>query len=149
MSALSSLPTLGDLQRTPRATPKDQLPSRLDTKTAADTDDAKALEQWAKKVRHRDRERCRVCGVKTVRTLALDPKRGEAHHLRPRSCQVTRTDVRNGIWTCLSCHQKLTRHKLFPIGTGAMVFRVGRGITAKSYLDGTCDLKFKEKKPDG
>jgi ribosomal protein L37AE/L43A len=145
---LDQLPTLATMQAQRRAVAKADLPTRLDAKTAADRSDAKALQQWAHAVRARDRETCRVCQRKTVRTVALDPRRGEAHHLRPRSCLVTRTDVRNGVWTCLACHKLLTGHKLFPVGQGAdSTFKAGR--TGKTFLNGdSLTLTFVSKRPD-
>ena len=147
MGALANLPTLAEAQQTRRAVPKHAMTSRLDAKTAADKDDAKLLREWAKFVRLRDGGKCRVCKVKTVTTLELHPRRGEAHHLRPRSCLVTRTDVRNGIWVCLSCHQKLTKHQLFPLGQGPdALFTAGR--TKARFLNGaSLQLTFVAKKP--
>jgi ribosomal protein L37AE/L43A len=141
---LADLPTLADEQTRRRATPKYAIPTRLEEKIAADKTDAKALEQWAHAVRRRDRERCRVCGIRTVRTLELDPRRGEAHHIVSRTNPVIRVDVRNGLWTCGKCHSLLTRHKLFVIGTARQMFVAGR--TGKSYLNGDDPgLQFKAK----
>jgi hypothetical protein len=145
--SFADLPTLADLQARPRAVRKDRMPSRMDTKAQADQDDAKLLRRLALDVRARDLGICRVCGVQTVPTLELDPKRSECHHIVSRTCKVTRYDIRNCLHLCLACHQKVTHHKLFVVGTAAQVFRVGKGITAKTYLDATCNLQFKEKRP--
>jgi 5-methylcytosine-specific restriction endonuclease McrA len=61
----------------------------------------------------RDKSKCQRCGVKVIKTLALDAKRGEVHHLKPRSLDPgKRYDVNNGQLVCALCHQKLTRHEL-------------------------------------
>lgn len=121
---------------------------RMDEKAAVEKVDAKFLAQWRAAVRRRDRGRCRVCGIKTVQTLELDPKRGEAHHIVSRTCQVTRYDVRNGLHTCLRCHSRFKARKLFVTGKASQMFKVGLGITAKSYLDASYPLEFVERKPD-
>ena len=146
MGLIHRLPTLAEVNALRRATPKDAIPTRLDVKTAADKDDAQQLEAWRHAVARRDRHRCRVCGCKTVKTLALDPKRGEAHHIVSRTNPVTRTDVRNGIHVCLRDHQRLTRHQLFVVGTAAHMFQAGK--TGHWYLDATCALTFAPTKPE-
>jgi ribosomal protein L37AE/L43A len=141
---LADLKTLAELSAVRRAVPKHELRSRLDEKTATDKDDAKQLQVWARAVRARDKETCRVCHRKTLRTLELDPRRGEAHHIVSRTNPVIRVDVRNGLWTCGRCHSLLTRHKLFVIGTARQMFVAGR--TGKSYLNGDdLGLQFKAK----
>lgn len=59
----------------------------------------------------RDKGFCQCCGVKCLKTIAADPKRGEVHHLKPRSTSPEkRYDVDNGQLLCLICHTKATRH---------------------------------------
>jgi hypothetical protein len=142
---LADLQTLGDLQRTRRAVPKHALPTRLDTKAAADQDDAQQLEAFRRAVVHRDRGRCRVCGCRTVKTLALDPKRREVHHICSRTNPVTRYDPRNGITVCHRDHRRLTAHHLFVIGKASEMFQAGK--VPKWYLDASCPLQFTETKP--
>ena len=149
MGALDRLPTLAEVQADRASRPNwKSSTTRLAAKTAADTDDAKLLEAWRKAVAFRDRGRCRVCGCRTMVTVALVPNRREIHHLRPRSCKVTRTDPRNGVTTCLRCHQLLTRHKLFPLGKGAdATFKAGR--TGKTFLNGdSLSLTFVSTRPE-
>jgi hypothetical protein len=147
MGLAERLPTLAELQRERRAVPKYDIPTSLDTKTASDKDDAKLLEQFKKAVAFRDRGRCRVCGRKTIATVELVANRREIHHLRPRSCKVTRYDRRNGVVVCHVHHTQLTRHQLFVVQIAALMFQVGRGITAKSYLNSDAPLTFTEKRP--
>lgn len=142
---MADLPTLAEVQAA-RTGPLWKSPvSRLDEKTAADKDDAKRLDHWRRSVRTRDRGRCRVCGVKTVTTIDRDPKRGEAHHIVSRTDAAVRTDVRNGLWCCLKCHQRFKGRgvRLHVIGTAAQMFTAANG---KQYLDATQPLQFREAK---
>ena len=145
MGAIDRLPTLAEFSAIRRATPKHELRSRLDEKTTATKDDAKALEQWRKAVARRDRNRCRVCGVLTIATLELVKNRREIHHLRSRTDPLVRTDPRNGITVCKAHHDELTRHRLFPVQKAADMFTAGR--TLKRYLNADKPLIFVTKNP--
>jgi hypothetical protein len=145
MSHLRDLPTLAEISAVRRAVPKHELRSRLDVKTSASTDDAKALDAWRKAVAFRDRGRCRVCGIRTLVTLELVKNRREIHHLRSRTDPVVRVHPKNGIVVCKFHHDQLTRHKLFPVQKAADMFTAGR--TQKKYLDGDKPLIFVTKNP--
>lgn len=146
MGALDRLPTLAEVQAQRRARPNwKPSQTRLDEKVAADKDDAKLLREWARYVRLRDQGICRVCGVQTIQTLELDPKRQEIHHIVSRTNQAIRYDVRNGLCVCLRDHQRLTRHQLFVMGTAAQMYQAGR--TGKWYLNGNEPLQFTTRKP--
>lgn len=103
---------LGDLYTlASRPTPnlqKSATPSRLDVKDAKDKDDAAKLKVWRDQVVDRDEHKCRCCGVKVVRTLALHPRRAECNHVAGRDDKAVRYDTRNGILLCLKCHQRVT-----------------------------------------
>jgi len=145
--ALAHVPTAAEVAADRQGKPLWKSPiTRLDAKTAADKDDAKLLDQWRKAVRFRDRGRCRCCGVKTVTTIDRDPKRGEAHHIVTRADAAVRTDPRNGLWLCLSCHQRLQGRgrRLHVVGKASQLFTAANG---KSYLDATYALTFTEAKP--
>ena len=142
---LADLKTLAEISAVRRATPKAELPSRLDTKVASTKDDAKLLREWARYVRLRDDGKCRVCGIKTLQTLELDPRRGEAHHIVSRTNQTIRTDVRNGLHVCLRCHHRFTARTLFVVGTAKQMYQVGR--TGRWYLNGNEALTFSAKHP--
>lgn len=133
--------TMAEVNATPRAVQKSAMVSRLDVKEAKDKDDEKKLEQWKRDVRLRDKGRCRVCGIKTIKTLELDPKRGEAHHIASRKDKAVRHDIRNGLHTCLSCHQKITAGKLFIHQIAKHLFKVG----TQAYIDGSKKVTFSEK----
>jgi hypothetical protein len=141
MGALAKLPTLAEVQAD-RTGPLWKTPTgRLDAADAKEKDDAKLLEQWRRQVKTRDRGRCRVCGVKTIATMELDPKRGEAHHIVSRADKSVRYDVRNGLHVCLRDHRRFKGHRLHVVGTAAQMFVAANG---KSYLDASWPLTFKE-----
>lgn len=106
--SLSDLPSLDQVSRQRRDCRKGATESRLEQKTAKDKTDAKQLAVWRAEVRDRDEGKCRCCGVKTVKTLALHPRRGEAHHTAGRNDQAVRYDTRAGLHTCLKCHERIT-----------------------------------------
>lgn len=136
-SILASLPTLADLSRIRRATPK-VVKSRLDAKAEAAGEDARRLKAWRHAVGERDEWRCRRCGIHTIKTLALSPQRGEAAHICRRSDRAVRTDRRNGVHLCHRCHEDLDQHRIRLVGTAAQMFVV----EGQSYLDGDCPLRF-------
>lgn len=121
-------------------------PTRLDEKTAADKDDAKLLLQVARDVRARDQGHCRVCKIRTLVTLELDPRRGECHHIVSRTCQAVRHDVRNCLHVCLKCHGRFKGRgvRLHVVGSAAHMFQTERG---QWYLDASYPLEFKEQSP--
>lgn len=143
--SLADLPTLAEVQAERAGRPNWKPSTRLEDRVEANTRDAQQLEQWRCRVRFRDRERCRVCGVRTVRTRALDPKRGEAHHIVSRTNPVTRYDVRNGVHVCLACHQQFKKHRLFVTGTPGQRFTAGK----HSYWDANQPLAFSTDRPAG
>jgi hypothetical protein len=143
--SFANLPTLAEISATRRAVPKHELRSRLDEKTTSDKDDARQLEAFRRAVVQRDRGRCRVCGCRTVKTLALDPKWREVHHLISRTNPVTRYDPRNGITVCHADHRRLTSHRLFVVGTASEMFQAGK--VPKWYLNADGPLQFTEKRP--
>ena len=145
MSHLANLPTLAELSAKPRATPKAELVTRLQTKTAADRDDARLLREVAKAVRVRDGGRCRHCKVRTLATLELVARRGECHHVVSRTCLAVRYDIRNCLHVCASCHSLLTARRLFVVGRGSRMFKAGR--TGKSFVDTTFPVEFAKKHP--
>ena len=75
---------------------------------------------------------------KVIRTLALKPNRGEAHHVARRDEKLTRYDVRNGICLCSSpCHERVTgRVGEKWISVGTTYFTVGgrRFINARQSV---------------
>lgn len=118
MSHISGLGFADQRQR--MACPKSATPSRLEQKTAKDKDDATKLAQWRAEVRDRDEGKCRCCDMKTIKTISLHPRRGEANHVAGRDDRAVRYDTRNGIHLCLRCHERCTgkvNDKLKIVGT--------------------------------
>lgn len=138
--AYSNLDSLGYIDQRGRcAEQKSALKTRLDVKAAADKQDTRKLEVWRGLVYARDKFTCRCCGVKVIRTLNLDPKRAEAHHVKRRDELAVRYDVRNGLTLCLSCHQKVTHYLLRIIATKFFM----KGKTR--YVNASAPVMFKPK----
>lgn len=136
---LASLPTLADVQRKPRAQLKCSLGTKLDRaidSKAVRLADARALRVWADAVKDRDKWKDRRTGVKVFRSLALDPRRAEAHHVVDRSDLATRYDVRNGITLSLETHLLVETYRLRLVGT--KFFWTG----GRRYIDATFPVKF-------
>jgi hypothetical protein len=135
-----NLPALSDRGRERYATPKSAMTTRLDVKDAKDTDDEKRLDVWRATLRTRADGRCQRCGVKTIRTLALNTKRGEGHHIVKRAEKALRYDPRNGLHLCLRCHERITMGKLFVQQLAKHMFR----LAGASHIDGSKPVTFQE-----
>ncbi len=140
--SLSDLPTLAEMDAARRGQPLTKGATRLATKTAVVKSDAAQLRFWAQAVKRRDHGRCRVCHVRTIVTVALDPKRGEAHHIVSRTVKAVRVDPRNGLWVCLRCHSRFRGigGRLQAVATPAQHFVVN-GVR---YVNGDEPLTFQE-----
>lgn len=87
--------------------------TRLIEKDTARKLDEKHLATFRAAVWKRDEGKCRLCARKVKRTLALDPLRGEVHHLRGRRvAPEDRYTVSRALLLCASCHQKAGRHEV-------------------------------------
>jgi hypothetical protein len=136
---IEDLPTLGELQATPRARRKDQLGSKLDRAIdakAARLLDQKLLRQWARAVKTRDQWKDRKTKRRVLRTLNLDADRAEAHHIVSKDDWTVRHDVRNGLTLSLATHIAVTDGKYRIEGTAW--FR----IKGTRYIDGTFPVTF-------
>ena len=122
--------TLVDAQRTRRAVPKGSAPTRLQVKTEQRVDEKKAWEQAKRTVWARDQGRDRLTKRKVLKTLALDPKRGEVHHIEGRENKALRYDPRNLILLSLETHERVTRHELRIVGTRFFTHEGKRFINA-------------------
>jgi hypothetical protein len=103
----------------PVACPKPSV-SRSRIKGQADKQDAAQLREWKRQIWLRDEGKCRCCSVKVIKTLKLQPTRGEAHHIIGRANRSTRYDTRNGLLLCRTCHDRVTgavNDRLFLHGT--------------------------------
>lgn len=110
--------------------------TRAIAQTAARTLDRRKLVAWAVAVKTRDQWRDRRTGTRLLRTLNLDPRRAEAHHLVSRDVRAVRYDVRNGITLSLVTHDAVERGLLRI--EGSAWFTVG-GVT---YIDATAPVRF-------
>lgn len=137
--SLAHLPTLAEMQAQRRATPKGEL--RVLTKAKAQKDDKKQLDAFKAAVWKRDEGKCRVCGKKVKKTLALDPKRGEVHHLVSRAAKHLRHDPRNGVLVCYLDHQAIEHNDVHVRGSASQMFEA----SGKSYLNADCPLQFVRK----
>jgi hypothetical protein len=139
MSPIEDLPTLGQLQATPRATPKRELETKLDRAIAnksARLLDERELRAWAFAVKTRDQWKDRKTGRRVRRCLELDADRAEAHHIEPKENRATRYDVRNGVTLSYENHAKVERGDYRIEGT--VWFRIG----GCRYIDGTHAVIF-------
>jgi hypothetical protein len=137
---IEDLPTLGQVNARPHATPKRELETRLDRAIANKTArlrDERELRQWAFKVKERDRWIDRYTGRRVRRCLELDPDRAEAHHIEPKANRVTRYDVRNGVTLSYENHAKVERGDYRIEGTAWF-----RGTDGCRYIDGTHPVIF-------
>lgn len=130
------LPTLTDLQATPRATPKPTTLDRVVARKIRRLADARQLRIWALAVKTRDQWRDRKTTLRLRRCLELDPLRAEAHHIEPRSTRSVRFDVRNGLTLSFATHAAVERGDYRIEGT--VFFRVG-GAT---FIDATFPVYF-------
>lgn len=92
--------------------------------------DKKALDAWAFAVKDRDRWQDRKTGKRVLRTRQLDPMRGEAHHIEPKSNRALRYDIRNGLTLSLQSHEDVEHHRVRIEGTVFFTIRGCRYINA-------------------
>lgn len=127
-----NLPTLDEVNAVRRATPKHQIPTkveRLKERLAEDRKDVASLAKWAKAVKVRDEYLDRYDGKLCQKGAEPHPRRAEAHHIEPRVNQATRYDVRNGVTLSMENHEQVERGELEVYGR---TFR----LAGKSYVDG-------------
>lgn len=133
------LPTLAEMQATPRAIPKHALKTKLDRavdKKKARLEDARKLLAWARQVKDLDKWRDRKTGKRLTRTRDLDPLRAEAHHIASKDDWAVRYDIRNGITLAYETHDAVERNTLRIVGT---VFFEINGVR---YINGREPVTF-------
>jgi hypothetical protein len=135
---LDQLPRLTDI-RERRACPKGKtrLEVKAETKTLTTVDEKK----FKTSVWHRDRNRCRCCGRKVIKTITVTAERGEVHHIHGRRGDL-RFEPRAACLICLSCHQRVTgkvnANRLFVVAS--KTFTTTHGI----FTDATFPITFRE-----
>ena len=93
--------------------PKPSRLARLERVRSSKAEDTRKLAAFRRAVWARDEGKCRVCGVRCLRTLTLDPKRGEVHHLRGRNvAPEDRYTVSKAVLLCAVHHEQAQRHKV-------------------------------------
>lgn len=113
---------------------------RIVEKAQKRASDEKALDEWRRQVRHRDRMRCRVCGRKVIVTLELVKNRAECHHIIGRAHRPTRTDRRNGLLCCPGCHEKLQHRDLVVVADSRHTFTLDE--TGRVYINADFPVEF-------
>lgn len=124
-------PTMAEVAEARRGQPLPKGKTRLEEKieqrplTKVDEKHFKA-EVWK-----RDGKLCRCCHRKVVVTLKLQASQAHCHHVTGRQHKPTRTDVRNGLQLCATCHQKVEHNELQIVST--QTFTLGN----REYADMT------------
>lgn len=131
------LPTLADVQASPRAQPKPYTKlERAIARKAARLTDALKLRAWALAVKTRDQWKDRKTGIRVHSSRQLDPNRAESHHVVSKDDHAVRYDVRNGICLSFATHFAVERNHYRIEGT--VFFKLG-GAT---YIDATFPVIF-------
>ena len=123
----------------PQPKPKTRVELRAEAKPLTVVDEQK----FRASVWFRDRNRCRCCGRKVIKTLARVPERGEVHHCSGRAGWL-RYDANGAILACLRCHERLTgrvseKWKIEPV---EVIWWFAVGDDGKKYIDARKQLKF-------
>lgn len=133
---LADLQVLTDRPR--MAVPKYAAVSPSQKADTARKADEKALQTWRRAVRKRDRKACRCCGRLVSSALTVAPERRECHHIAPRGDASVRYDRRNGLQTCLGCHERIERGQVHLVQKAALNFKVD----GKTYINGDKAIRF-------
>jgi hypothetical protein len=135
-------PSLDEMSRTPRATTKGELKTRMDRaieKKQDKREDERKLAIWAKAVKARDKWKDRLTGrqvKKPGKVSIIDPDVAHAHHGEPRENYDVRYDVRNGICLSAATHEKVERNELAIVGKHYFV------VKGRRYLNLSKPVKF-------
>lgn len=137
----ADLPTLQQMDAERAGLPIKKGKTRLE-ETTADLAQAKIDEKKFKaKVWFRDRNRCRCCGRKVIKTLSRVPDRGEVNHIHGRTGAL-RLEIRAALLMCLTCHERFTgkvnAHRLRIISS--KTFTIPQG----TFTDATHPITFEE-----
>lgn len=97
--------------------------------------------KFSGQVWHRDRNRCRCCGRKVIKTLARVPERGEVHHIHGRIGDL-RYEARAALLLCLRDHERVTgrvnQHRLTIVATKTFTTKQG------TFTDASQPVTFQE-----
>lgn len=95
---------------------------------------------FKKEVWTRDKNRCRCCGRKVLKTISRVPERGEVHHIHGRVGDL-RFEMRAALLTCLQCHERVTgkvNDKLIIVPSKTF------DLKGEKYIDARSPVKFQE-----
>jgi len=74
----------------------------------------------------RDGMTCRCCSGRMTKSLTIEPRRREHHHVVPRSAGGV-TETWNIVAICFGCHEQITRHQIECSGNADDELRFTRG----------------------
>jgi hypothetical protein len=107
MGILDNLPTLAEVEAMRRGKPIAKGSTRLQDTVK----ERKLTTVTAKDFKHavwtRDKNRCRCCGRKVLKTISRVPERGEVHHVHGRTGDL-RFEANTALLLCLACHERVT-----------------------------------------
>lgn len=131
------VPDQADVDAIRRANGFQKPKTRVELKAEAKPLEVVDEKKFRGKVWHRDRNRCRCCGRKVIKTLARVPERGEVHHIHGRTGDL-RYEDRAALLTCLRCHERLTgrvnRHRLVVVASKTFQTRQGTFTDARETV---------------
>ena len=114
----------------PQPKPQTRVEARAEAKPLERVDE----KAFRGKVWFRDRNRCRCCGRKVVKTLARVPERGEVHHIHGRTGDL-RYEDRAALLLCLLHHERVTgrvnQHRLVVVASKTFTTRQGTFTDAR------------------
>lgn len=137
--SLDNLPTLAEIEAERAGKPIPKGKSRLTETTATKKLSLVTERDFKQEVWYRDKEHCRCCQRKVIKTISRVAERGEVHHLHGRTGDL-RFEARAAILVCLKCHERITgrvNDRLEVIAAKTFTTRQG------TFMDARGALKFK------
>ncbi len=87
--------------------------ARVAVVKATKREDAKQAAAFRAAVWKRDEGKCRLCGRRCLKTLALVPNAGHVHHIKGRNvAPEDRYNVKKALLLCAEDHAKAQRHEV-------------------------------------
>lgn len=102
-----NLPTPEDVYRMRKGSPISKGKTRLQEVVEARPLTKVTDKDFKHEVWIRDKNRCRCCGRKVLKTISRVPERGEVHHIHGRRGDL-RFEPRAALLLCLSDHERVT-----------------------------------------
>lgn len=138
MTRFPQIPTMAEIEALRRGKPIEKGKSRLESK--ADEKKYTIVDERAftTTVWTRDKNRCRCCERKVLKTLSLVPERGEVHHCNGRRGDL-RFEDRAALLLCSTCHGRVTgriNDRLFVVPTRKFL------LHGESFTDARFPVRF-------